>query len=246
MKITTYIINLKTSSVRKDYMKQLLSTYHDLDPKFIEATDGRILTEDELDACYDRKKSLLRYGRKVNLGEIGCTLSHYRNYQKISEGEKNFVLVMEDDISIVGNLDFLFSERVTSFMHSDEPRILLLSGDYWYWQKKDITRVFSAVGSYAYLINRAAARRIVNGIRTPFHVADDWNLYKDFGVKLYAAHPYIIDANINGISSDIQQEHWGHLKSKMSCDNVLKSYSKGMVKGLLGLCGHFESKIRNE
>lgn len=246
MRITTYIINLKTSPARKEYMQQLLSTYHQLDFQFIEATDGRVLTEDELNDCYDRKISLARYGRKVNPGEIGCTLSHYRCYRKIAEGTDDFVLMLEDDISIVGDMNFLFSERMTSFMQSDKPKILFLSGDYWYWQKKDITGVFSAVGSYAYLINKAAAKCIVSGIKKPFHVADDWNLYKDYGVKFYAAYPYIIDANINGMPSDIQQDHWGHLKSKMSWGNVLKSYCKGAIKKILIWCGHFESKIRYE
>ena len=246
MKITTYIINLKTSPARKEYMRHLLSAYPHLNLRFIEAIDGRILTEDELDVCYDRNKSLLRYGRVVNPGEIGCTLSHYRCYREIVEGDDDFVLILEDDISIVGDMSFLLNERMTSFMHSDKPKILFLSGDYWYWHKKNITGVFSAVGSYAYLINRVAAKRIVNGIKVPFHVADDWNLYKDYGVKLYAVYPYIIDANINGMPSDIQQNHWGHLKSKMSWDNVLKSYCKGAIKKILVCCGHFESKIRYE
>ena len=78
----------------------------------------------------------------------------------------------------------------------------------------------------------------------PFNVADDWDLYKGYGVKLYAIYPYVIDANIADIPSDINQEYWGNKKSLMSWSNILGSYFRGLIKRALGYTGHFESKIR--
>ena len=244
MKLYTYIVNLKTSVARKEYMTQLLSKYTDLDMHFIEAVDGRVLTEKQRDEAFDMKSCIRRFGKKLNPGEIGCTLSHYKCYREFLKTNEDFVLILEDDISLVGNINPIFSKEVHDFMSTEKPRILLLSGDYWYWNNKKITRVFSAVGSYAYLINRAAISLILQNTAKPFNVADDWDLFKTFGVKLYAIHPYIIDANIADIPSDINQAYWGNKKSLMSWKNILGSYYRGLVKRILGYIGHFESKIR--
>ena len=244
MKLYTYIVNLKTSVARKEYMNQLLSKYTDLDIHFIEAVDGRVFTEEQRNEAFDMKSCVRRFGKELNPGEIGCTLSHYKCYREFLETNEDFVLILEDDISLVGDINLIFSKEIHDFMSAAVPKILLLSGDYWYWDDKKITRVFSAVGSYAYLINRTAISLILQNTTKPFNVADDWDLFKSFGVKLYAIHPYVIDANIADIPSDINQAYWGNKKSLMSWKNILGSYYRGFVKRLLGYRGHFESKIR--
>lgn len=245
MKIPTYVINLKNSYARKEYMKRILSPYKDLDVTFVEAVDGRLLSEVQLQTIFDMQACVQRNGRIINPGEIGCTLSHRKCYQKVLDSASSYVLILEDDISIVGKMNAVINDAVTDFMNSKKPRILFLSGDYWYWRKKTITKVCWAVGSYAYFINRAAIERILKTGK-PFSVADDWDLYKTNGVGLYAIHPYVIDANISDLPSDIQQSYWGNKRSLMSKKNILRSYYMGFIKRCLLWAGHFESKIRND
>ena len=245
MKIPTYVINLKTSYARKEYMKRILFPYKDLDVTFVEAVDGRLLSEVQLQTIFDMQACVQRNGRIINPGEIGCTLSHRKCYQRLLDSSYGYALILEDDISIVGDMNAAINDIVAGFMNSQKPRILFLSGDYWYWRKKAIAKVFWAVGSYAYFINSAAAERILK-IGKPFSVADDWDLYKTNGVELYAIHPYIIDANISDLPSDIQQSYWGNKRSLMSKKNILRSYYMGFIKRCLLWAGHFESKIRNE
>lgn len=244
-KISTYIINLKSSLARRRYMEDLLSAYEHLNIEFVEAVDGRLFSKEQQQVLFDMDACMLRNGRSVNLGEIGCTLSHRKCYQKLLDSSNSYAFILEDDISIVGDMNAAINDTVAGFMNCQKPRILFLSGDYWYWRKKAITKVFWAVGSYAYFINRAAAERILK-IGKPFSVADDWDLYKTNGVELYAIHPYIIDANISDLPSDIQQSYWGNKRSLMSKKNILRSYYKGFIKRCLLWAGHFESKIRNE
>ena len=244
MEITTFIVNLKTSFKRKEYIKNLLSDYPNLLLNFIEAVDGRILSEETRNSIFDSERSLSRYGKKMNPGEIGCTLSHLKCYNQLIQSSLDYVLILEDDISIVGDMEPILKDEITTFMKDSAPKILFLSGDYWHWDKKRITRVFSAVGSYAYFINQAAAKLILSNVSKPYHVADDWDLYKSFGVKLYALYPYIIDANIADIPSDIQQEYWGNKKSLMSWNNRAQSLYRGIVKRILCRSGYFESKKR--
>ena len=203
IKIKTYIVNLATSTARKEYMRDLLSEYGFLEQVFIEAVDGRVFSPEERERAFDDKACYRRYGRVINGGEVGCTLSHFKCYNRLAQSDERFVLILEDDVTIMRDLKELDWDKVTEFMSVDEPRIMFLSGDYWYWDKKPFTRVFSAVGSYAYFINKAAAQRIAI-IKKPSNVADDWDVYKQLGVKLFAVHPYMIDANIADIPSEIQ------------------------------------------
>ena len=243
--IKTYIVNLATSTARKKYMQELLGAYAFLEQEFIEAVDGRILSTQEREQVFDDQTCYNRYGRYINGGEVGCTLSHFKCYNKLVQSNEKFVLILEDDITVMRNLYQLDWHKVTEFMSVNEPRIMFLSGDYWYWDKCPFTRVFSAVGSYAYFINYAAAQRITK-ISRPSNVADDWDVYKLFGVKLFAVHPYMIDANIADIPSEIQQDYWGNHKDKMSFKYVLRTLYVGAIKRYLGNKGHFESKVRTE
>lgn len=245
MKTPVFIINLKTSLPRKEYMKKILSEYNFLDINFVEAIDGRIYSETQQRDVFDMKACLLRNGRLINPGEIGCTLSHRKCYKKLLDSSLQYALILEDDISIIGDLKEVINDELINFIGSKKPRILFLSGDYWYWNQKHITKVCWAVGSYAYFINRAAAERILR-IEKPFNVADDWDLYKRKGIALHAIHPYVIDANISGFPSDIQQEHWGNMRKSMSLENIIRSTYMGLLKRYLAWIGHFESKFRNE
>lgn len=244
--IKTYIINLATSIARKKYMQELLGEYGFLEQVFVEAVDGRVFSQEERAKIFDEKVCYKRYGRHINGGEVGCTLSHFKCYNKLSQSNDKFVLILEDDVTIIRNLNILDWDKVIEFMSVDEPRIMFLSGDYWFWDRKLFTRVFSAVGSYAYFINYAAAERIVNKIRIPSNVADDWDVYKQFGVKLFAIHPYMIDANVADLPSEIQQDYWGNHKNKMSFRYMLRTLYNGIVKRYLIYSGRFESKIRND
>jgi len=242
--IKTYIVNLATSTARKKYMQELLDGYGFIKQEFVDAVDGRVFSPEERAKAFDDRTCYRRYGRYVNGGEVGCTLSHFKCYNRLVQSNEKFILIFEDDITIIRDLNSLDLEKVSEFMAIDEPRIMFLSGDYWYWDNKPITRVFSAVGSYAYFINRTAAQTITKYIARPSNVADDWDVYKQLGVKLFAVHPYMIDANVIDITSEIQQDYWGNHKKKMSLRYLLRTLYVGAIKKYLGNKGHFESKIR--
>lgn len=242
--IKTYIVNLATSIARKKYMQELLGEYSFLEQEFVEAVDGRLFSQEERAKVFDDKTCYKRYGHDVKGGEVGCTLSHLKCYNKLAQSNEKFALIFEDDITIMRNLNTLDWGKVAEFMSVDEPRIMFLSGDYWYWDKKPFTRVFSAVGSYAYLINHAAAEKIVNEILVPSNLADDWDVYKQLGVKLFAVHPYMVDANIADIPSEIEQEIFGNRKKNMALRYLLRTVYNGFIKRYLIFMNRFESKMR--
>lgn len=229
--IDTYIINLPSSIVRRQYMENLMQPLSFLNTKFVEAINGKSMSDDALKALFDYHKSILRYGRKINKGEVGCTLSHRKCYELLLNSSATYALILEDDIHIMNDINILKSHKVDELLNRNEPVILFISGDYWYYNRGSIVKVYSAVGSYAYLINNEAAKRIVNsGI--PFNVADDWRIYRKFGVKLYAINPYLVDANVQMdiLDSDIRQEFWGINRHDMPTKEVFKSLIDSLIK----------------
>lgn len=249
--INVYVINLKKDVERKIYMKKILSSFRNCSIKFVEAVYGKELSDIQIDESFDRKLSYNRYGRKINLGEIGCTLSHMKCYEELTGSEYNYALILEDDITPLRDINDieLFIDYVNNISF---PLILFLSADYWYYKKKHISgdysvaSVFDAVGSYAYLINKKAAQLILRKNRKSSHVADNWSLFRQQGIKLKAVYPYIVDANIEEFESSIEQSYFGEIRRNMTFYAVVNSLINGLVKKFLLSRHMFVSKIRKQ
>lgn len=245
MGLKTYVINLEKSTVRRQHMADQLAPYPFLDVEFLKAIDGRLLTEEERCARFDYARSKKLYGRTLNAGEVGCALSHRKVYQTLLDENRDYALVLEDDISIKRDLNTLDLASVDRILRTKRPRVLMLSGDYCFYRKRPFIRIYSAVGAYAYLINRAAARLILEKTH-PCCVADEWLYYKRKGLQLYAAYPYMIDANINMdlLSSDVKQDTWGIDRSQMAIKEIILGGITGVIKKLFKRYDHFEYKVR--
>ena len=245
MGLKTYVINLEKSTVRRKHMVDQLAPYPFLDVEFLKAIDGRLLTEEERHTRFDYVRSKKLYGRTLNAGEVGCALSHRKVYQTLLNGDQEYALVLEDDISIKRDLNTLDLSKVDKILRTKRPRVLMLSGDYCFYRKRPYIRIYSAVGAYAYLINRAAARLILNKIH-PCCVADEWLYYKRKGLQLYAVYPYMIDANIHMdiLSSDVKQDTWGIDRSQMAIKEIILGGFTGIIKKLFKRYDHFEYKVR--
>ena len=241
--ILTYIINLKTSNARRAYMEDLMTFYVHLDVHFIEAIDGRAFSEDELKKKFDYERCMLHQGRNLNKGEVGCVLSHRKAMQHLVESSSEYALILEDDVTIIRDLKVLKEYNIDRILCNEVPTVLLLSGDFWYFKKTDIVTCYDAIGAYAYLINRAAASLILSTGK-PFTVADDWFVFKRMGLHIKAIRPYMVDANLNmdQLSSDVNQEHWGFDRRHMSRIKAILSYFPAVIKRLLKCFGHYESK----
>lgn len=246
--IKTYVINLKRATDRKRYMEHLLSSYDFLDVTFVEAVDGLSLSENDLVLKFDESLAYQRYGRKLNKGEIGCTLSHYKCYQKLLKSNDSYALILEDDISVIGDIGAI--SMLDPILKKNVPVIVFLSGDYWFYKKRkfyanlEIASVYDAVGTYAYFINKAAAKLILRKNNRASNVADDWALYRRQGVNLFAVYPYLVDANIESFESTINQTCFGENRKNMPWKFILKAYWNALVKKILLKRGKFVSKIR--
>lgn len=243
----TWIINLPKDTERRVYMQSLCKAHGITQYEFVDAVYGKSLSLQELSDCFDLELSFKRYGRKLNVGEIGCTLSHYQCYKRLCKSDDHVALILEDDITVLGDLAIL--QEITQFIDTPSPTIVFLSGDYWYTKKRNlnctsVVNVYDAVGSYAYLINKAAAKLILTKNQRPSCTADNWSLYRRQGVRLYAVYPYVIDANIEEFASSILQSTFGEKRKNMPWSMRIPAYCLAFIKKILVKSGHFVSKIR--
>lgn len=244
----TFIVNLQKDTKRKEYIINHLKPYSFLDKKIIKAVYGKSLSNQELEKHFDTATAFKRYGRNLNPGEIGCTLSHFKCYQELINSCEQHVLILEDDITVIRNLSVINS--IITNMPINEPWVLFLSADYWYTSLKKINtdfslaKVYDAVGTYAYIINIDGAKLITKKNPKPSSVADNWSLYRRQGLKLYAIFPYLIDANIESFDSSIKQTCFGEIRKNMTWNMKFHAYLLSAVKKVLLKRGHFVSKIR--
>lgn len=192
----TYIINLESSPERKEYMEKILKDIPSLEYEFIKAIDGRKLNETEKNILFDSDRFFQRYGRECRLGEIGCTLSHQKCYKKIVVEKEDYALILEDDI-VIKTTDNSIWDKIQNILNKiNQPTVILLSGNYWYSHinkrssNLQTVQVYDAYGTFAYLINKKAAKLLIESPAT--FLADDWRYLKSKGIKLLAIYPHLI------------------------------------------------------
>ena len=121
-----------------------------------------------IDEVYDEKESLRILKRKLNMGEIGCALSHRLIYKKMIDENISQALILEDDVSLlpdfypvyralsgkcIGNKVILLGTTVTKRMKK-------------IWKEKltDTHSMYLVLnnypGTYGYVIGLDAAKKI--------------------------------------------------------------------------------------
>lgn len=103
-----FVISLDRAKERREYMKGLLSQLG-FNATIISAVDGKNLRPEQR-ARYNSERALRVYGCEMSDSEIACYLSHLSIYSKMLEHRIDVALVLEDDISAVGDLKPIIDE----------------------------------------------------------------------------------------------------------------------------------------
>jgi len=243
VEMKTYIINLEQSTERKEYMRQQMKKLPQLDYEFIPAVDGRKMNEEELSSHFNMKGSMYHYGRELMKGEVGCTLSHIRCYQRIVAADDSCALILEDDIEVnhPEAIDISFLEN---FLAScSKPVIVLLSGHYWYTSRyhSQMVNVFSAFYTHAYAINQAAAQLLSDKLIYPWHLADDWFYIRSLGIKLLGIKPHWINQISTDETSTVADGSRFIIRHKLSLQPFVVSCYIDIIKKMLRIFKHLET-----
>ncbi|WP_039058833.1 glycosyltransferase family 25 protein [Enterobacter sp. Bisph1] len=191
-----YIINLESAEDRRESMESQVKN-SGLRYEFIPAVDGRILPAGLL--------SILRkeHSYAVTPGEIGCSLSHLTVYKALTDSDDDCALVLEDDIFLPDDIS-QFIKEIENTIPKNTPCVYLLSHVNHYNDKTifnlsnghAVHEVYNAAFSHAYIINKPAARLLLDKLFPVWCVADQWQTFIEFGfIRLFGVIPEYISTN---------------------------------------------------
>jgi len=124
--IQVYVITLINAKKRQEWIAGQLNRLG-IPFEFIFGIDGRKLTVNELDECYDSARAKSFEG-EMTPGEIGCALSHRLAYKIIVERKVERAIILEDDIS----LDENFNDILCFFSYL-KPQNMVIKIDRFRW-----------------------------------------------------------------------------------------------------------------
>ena len=96
----TFIVHLQRATGRKGQVRDLMAKAP-YAAQIVDAVDGARLSAADVDACYS-VQSVMKpaYPFKLNVGEMGCFLSHRKVWQEIVDQKLDAGLIFEDDVQI--------------------------------------------------------------------------------------------------------------------------------------------------
>ena len=118
----TYLINLKRAQERLNSCKKEFQKI-ELEYILVEAVDGKQIKLPHPNFSNFRYSVL--HGKKINLGELGCYLSHLKVLKKFIESDHDLALVCEDDIEFNPSIKKIIKKALNCKIKFD---LLRLSG----------------------------------------------------------------------------------------------------------------------
>jgi len=210
-----YVINLETATERWTHMER---AFHGsaLELVRVPAVVGRELTLPLPE--FDEEKFRRRHGRKTNIFEVACYLSHVKAMKAFLETPDSHALICEDDLyprpgleGVVASL-MTFAEdwnmvRLAGLKLGKPLRIADLGGGH------ALTIPFHRFkGTGAYLIDRKAAKALVRGL-LPMWLPYDHALDREWihGFTVASVAPFPISQTEEEFASGIQCNAQRHL-----------------------------------
>ena len=171
---------------------------------FVEAIDGRAMTEASLHAVYDEAQTLKHIGRPLGRGEVGCALSHRQVYRTMVDEGLDGAIVLEDDAILGGAI---VSFRQNTGCLAEDAEVVSLNALFGIVRRRPsfeflgrgLHRACSEIsGTVGYYIRLSAARKFLSqGDRIA--APADWPL-DHRAVAFYVLSPMVV-GHATGASS---------------------------------------------
>ncbi|WP_340610758.1 glycosyltransferase family 25 protein [Xenorhabdus bharatensis] len=219
-----FVINLKSNSEHRLAIQQQADAFN-LNIEFVDAVYGAQLSDNEIvQLVYDYPEC------KLTKGEIGCALSHLFIYEKIISENISHALILEDDAVLSNNIHRITSD-IEKIDNIKKPNVYLLSKVEKYIENKKIKtrlfnvyKVYEASGTHGYLINKTAAKELLDKLKPIKYEADMWGIFifRNF-INVYCIVPHIIDtSDQNKFYSLIEKEMLSLREERQSYRHKLK------------------------
>lgn len=241
-KLTAFVINLPESVDRCRRMDEHLANIEWLNPIHVSAVRGVSLSPKEKEVAYHDLGARKLIGRSLNDGEIGCALSHQRAYRKLLETNNPYALILEDDAEFLPSASHVLqSDTLLFWLSRKTPRLVLLSEVTCFVRRlklnisdsTKLARVRYAWFSHAYMLNREAAKRLME-INSPVRfVTDHWNeIRRATSIDLRCVDPFCVKVHAMGFMSTIDSNRYQSAATFPSLLDRLSSIGRRKIRRL--------------
>jgi glycosyl transferase family 25 len=215
------VISLERATDRRAFVRHEFDALG-VDYEIVNAVDGRTLDQHAL-RSYSEWRTVYRYGRGLGRGMVACSMSHLRAYERIAAEEIPEVVIVEDDVRPRADFPRVLDARgrlpndwdVVTF-HSlfgwatPEPVNEVIIADRY----RICSYARNPMGTQAYMINHAAARRLLE-VGYPICLPPDELLFRrqPAGLTIYGVEPSPVvhekfDSEIQGITDPAARTPW--------------------------------------
>lgn len=252
--IKVWVINLESAKQRWDTLAPELEKLPWIFERF-PAIRGSSLRPEDRKHFLDERLYSLKHGKQPVMGELGCYLSHMGVLKALLASDYEYAIVLEDDVRFRSIFEKTVNQLVAnpkdwdlvklSGVHSGTPiRIKGLSDGV-----SLAVPLSQLTGSSAYLINRDAARKLVDNISLmslPYDHAFDRNW--KYGFKLRMTVPLLC---IHGIGDDTTINYSARSKNPLSfykriptiCFRIYNEFSRLIHRSIEVLCIKVRSSL---
>ncbi len=245
-----FVINVKSHVERRQYITQELQKLA-LPYRMIEAVDGQLLSDDEIQKVYSEKETIKYTKRPLSNGEIACALSHISIYQTMLAEDIKEAIILEDDAAL--NQQFIETVHTARTLLPKDWQLLLLGyGEFlehvnFFDGKKQhrqhicripIAKSLSAdlsialplsvvYSAHAYLINQSGAKQLLEKTQLLSRPLDCYTGDRKI-INLYCVEPRC--ASFNKVLQSSLQAGRGHLGKKRRVQSKTAQVKQWLMK----------------
>ena len=239
-KFKFYIVNLKQSNERRRNIINEVNKQNIINYEIIDAIDGNKLSKEELESfTFGNKKNFNTWGPKLTPSQVGCALSHIKIYKEFLKSDNEFAFILEDDAIFLREFDSTLKNFIFKNLKYKKQILLLselkefLTNPIDKNENFEIVNVTNAFYTHSYVINREAAKSIINFNYPLKTVADNFVFFKIYcGIKLTGLNPYILDQDKKKFKTTIemQREYEKNFLFKRSIYKIKNKILKRFIK----------------
>jgi len=226
-----YYLNLENRKDRDEKMNikfSFIKNEYNIEFERIDAVNGKnidinyLIREKYVCESYPNYTLSHLENRNIYRGEIGCLLSHIKSWKTFLESNKNFCIILEDDVSLNHDYFYKYFFKILDSIRNIDIDMLLF-GRYvicenGFFTGKNINKFIYepdiyGYGAFAYLLTRKGAEKLLKYFNTErdtaggkcklLHVMDQFNFTKrDYkiifneDINIYSVYPqFIIEVN---------------------------------------------------
>lgn len=169
----------------------------------IQNLSNKLVTKDGIKSALNKKNGLYTILTK---GAIGCALSHKIAWEKVMNGNDEYVLIVEDDIEFIDN----YNDKLNSIIKKVPKYDILYLGNSGYNKHSGLDSVDIpklTYGTFGYIINKTAAKMLLQVF--PITQQIDTEMSKVFDkLKVFTVKYNKDDIDERIILSDLSQESY--------------------------------------